>query len=92
MYNSPNGPRAKELLGECTGSAPPPSSPSVFASVNTGRALVVQSQVSRVQHRPGFDVVSSVLQGLPGGDLWHSLPPLVPAKRSYILSFQVRLG
>lgn len=65
---------------------------SVFSGVNTGRALVVQSAMPRSLYRPGFDVVSSMLLGLPGGDLWHHLPPLVPAKRNYLLTFQVGSG
>uniref|UniRef100_A0A6A7FTA7 glucuronosyl-galactosyl-proteoglycan 4-alpha-N-acetylglucosaminyltransferase n=3 Tax=Hirondellea gigas TaxID=1518452 RepID=A0A6A7FTA7_9CRUS len=66
-------------------------STDVFSGVNTGRAMVVQAQMPRSQYRHGFDLVSSVLLGLPGGDLWRNLPPLVPAKRTYLLSFQGEL-
>ncbi|KAF2347058.1 Exostosin-like [Trinorchestia longiramus] len=64
----------------------------VLRGVNSGRAMVVQSHVRRDHHRPGFDVVASPLLGLPGGDLWRGLPPLVPAKRHYLLSFQRTTG
>ena len=52
--------------------------------------MVVQSTMLRAQYRPGFDIVSSPLLGLPGGDLWRDLPPMVPAKRHYLMSYQVR--
>ncbi|XP_063588185.1 exostosin-3-like [Penaeus indicus] len=64
---------------------------NVFDGVNTGRALTVQAHFYSHLYRPGFDIVAPPLLGLPGGDLWHNLPPMVPAKRRYLLSFQGEL-
>lgn len=64
---------------------------NIFEGINTGRALIVQSHFSSQLYRPGFDIVSPPLLGLPGGDLWHNLPPVVPAKRRYLLTFQGEL-
>ncbi|XP_045106982.1 exostosin-3-like [Portunus trituberculatus] len=66
-------------------------SKNMFQSVNTGRAIIVQSHFDATVFRPGFDLVTPPLLGLPGGDLWKNLPPIVPAKRKYLLSFQGEL-
>ncbi|XP_076059882.1 exostosin like glycosyltransferase 3 isoform X4 [Oratosquilla oratoria] len=63
----------------------------IFTGVNTGHALIVQSHFSFAQYRPNFDFIAPPLLGLPGGDVWHNLPPIIPAKRKYLLSFQGEL-
>ena len=66
-------------------------SKNMFEGINTGRAIIVQSHFDARAFRPGFDLVTPPLLGLPGGDLWKNLPPIVPAKRKYLLSFQGEL-
>ncbi|XP_071535730.1 exostosin-3 [Panulirus ornatus] len=66
-------------------------SKNIFEGVNTGRAITVQSHFYAHLYRPGFDLVTPPLLGLPGGDLWQNLPPIVPAKRRYLISFQGEL-
>ena len=66
-------------------------SKDIFEGINTGKSMIVQSHFTFSQFRPNFDLVSPPLLGFPGGDLWHNLPPIVPAKRKYLLSFQGEL-
>ncbi|KAB7507082.1 Exostosin-3 [Armadillidium nasatum] len=66
-------------------------SKDIFDTVNTGRALIVQAHFFMFQYRSKFDILAPPLLGLPGGDLWHNLPPMVPAKRKFLLSFQGEL-
>jgi alpha-1,4-N-acetylglucosaminyltransferase EXTL3 len=61
---------------------------NVFANLNTGRAMLVQSTFNEVQYRHGFDVIVPPILGSPGGDVWQECPPMIPARRKYLLSFQ----
>ncbi|KAJ4429032.1 hypothetical protein ANN_26028 [Periplaneta americana] len=60
----------------------------VFASVDTGRAILVQSTFARSSFRPDFDIVAPPILGPPGGDVWQDCPSMLPARRRYLLSFQ----
>jgi hypothetical protein len=60
----------------------------VFDGVNTGRALIVQSTFTQRQFRRGFDVIAPPCVGVASGDVWFNLPPIVPARRKHLLSFQ----
>ncbi|ELT98834.1 hypothetical protein CAPTEDRAFT_226944 [Capitella teleta] len=64
----------------------------VFSSVNTGRALLVQSTFTEQQFRRGFDVIAPPSVGEAQGDVWLDLPPIVPARRKHLLSFHGRLN
>lgn len=65
---------------------------NVFANLNTGRAMLVQSTFSEMQYRHGFDVIVPPILGSPGGDVWQECPPMIPARRKYLLSFQGELS
>lgn len=60
----------------------------VFLGVDTGRAILVQSAFSRSRFRPHFDVIAPPILGQPGGDVWQECPPMLPARRRLLLSFQ----
>ena len=60
----------------------------VFDGVDTGRAILVQSSFTDSQYREGFDLVIPPSLGLSHGDTWDELPPIVPASRRHLLSFQ----
>lgn len=66
-------------------------SKNIFKNINTGRALIVQSHFEAFSLRFEFDILVPPLLGLPGGDLWHDLPSIVPAVRKFLLSFQGEL-
>lgn len=55
---------------------------------NTNRAMVVQSAFKESQFRSGFDIVVPPVLGRPNGDVWQECPPIVPARRKYLLTFQ----
>ncbi|XP_070534732.1 exostosin-like 3 [Ptychodera flava] len=57
-------------------------------AVNTGRALIVQSNFQNLEFRPEFDIIAPVLLGPKYEFSWNVLPPLVPARRKYLLHFQ----
>lgn len=61
---------------------------NVFANLNTGRAMLVQSTFNEAQYRPGFDLIVPPILGKPGGDVWQECSPMLPARRKYLLSFQ----
>lgn len=61
---------------------------NVFANVNTGRAMLVQSTFTERQYRHGFDVIVPPILGKPGGDVWQECSSMLPARRNYLLSFQ----
>ncbi|XP_058129438.1 exostosin-3 [Anopheles ziemanni] len=61
-------------------------------TVDTGRAMVVQSSFEESQFRPGFDLISPPILGPPGGDVWQECVPMLPARRKYLLSFQGELN
>lgn len=65
---------------------------NVFANLNTGRAMLVQSTFNEMQYRHGFDVIVPPILGSPGGDVWQECPPMIPARRKYLLSFQGELS
>lgn len=56
-----------------------------------GRAILVQSSFTYSLYRPGFDLIVSPVLGPPGGDVWQECPPMVPARRKYLLTFQGEL-
>lgn len=60
----------------------------VFSTIDTGRAILVQSTFTRDGYRPGFDLVVSPILGPPGGDVWQECVHMLPARRKYLLSFQ----
>ncbi|EFA03391.1 exostosin-3 [Tribolium castaneum] len=60
----------------------------VFSSVDTGKAILVQSTFSSQVFRPGFDLIVSPVLGPPGGDVWQECPQMLPARRKYLLTFQ----
>ena len=61
---------------------------NIFHNVDTGRAILVQSTFHRNQFRENFDLIVPPILGPPGGDIWQDCPPMVPARRKYLLSFQ----
>lgn len=61
---------------------------NVFNTLNTGRAMLVQSTYLHEQFRHGFDLIVPPMLGPPGGDVWHECAPMVPARRKYLMSFQ----
>lgn len=60
----------------------------IFSTIDTGRAILVQSTFTRNTFRPGFDLVVSPILGPPGGDVWQECAHMLPARRKYLLSFQ----
>ncbi|GLG98438.1 Exostosin-3 [Gryllus bimaculatus] len=60
----------------------------LFLGVDTGRAIIVQSTFLRSHFRPHFDLVAPPILGQPGGDVWQECPPMLPARRQLLLSFQ----
>ena len=60
---------------------------NLFDSVDTGRAVIVQSTFTELEYRSGFDLLIPPAIGVAKGDVWEGLPPQVPAKRKYLLSF-----
>ncbi|XP_053964618.1 exostosin-3 [Anastrepha ludens] len=58
---------------------------------NTMRAIVVQSSFELLQFRPNYDLIVPPILGPPGGDVWQDCAPMVPARRTYLLSFQGEL-
>ncbi|XP_077990253.1 exostosin-like 3 [Glandiceps talaboti] len=57
-------------------------------AIDTGRAIIVQSGFTSTAFRPGFDITAPVLLGPKFEFVWSTLPPLVPAKRKYLLYFE----
>ncbi|KAG5883053.1 hypothetical protein JTB14_010441 [Gonioctena quinquepunctata] len=60
----------------------------VFSSIDTGRAILVQSTFTQDLYRTGFDLIISPVLGPPGGDVWQECAPMLPSRRNYLLSFQ----
>ncbi|XP_035896380.1 LOW QUALITY PROTEIN: exostosin-3 [Anopheles stephensi] len=60
-------------------------------SMDTGRAMLVQSSFEESQFRVGFDLIAPPILGPPGGDVWQECAPMLPARRKYLLSFQGEL-
>ena len=61
----------------------------LLMSVNyLGRAVLVQSTFSHNQFRFGFDLIAAPVLGPPGGDVWQECPSMLPARRTFLLSFQ----
>ncbi|XP_030754970.1 exostosin-3 [Sitophilus oryzae] len=60
----------------------------IFSSVDTGRAILVQSTFYHDYFRPNFDLIVSPVLGPPGGDVWHECSHMVPSRRKYLLTFQ----
>lgn len=61
---------------------------NLLYNVSTGRAMVAQSTFYAAQFRPGFDLVLSPLVHAMAEPNFLELPPQVPVKRKYLLSFQ----
>ncbi|CAO1401237.1 unnamed protein product [Diamesa serratosioi] len=61
---------------------------NVFAGLNTGRAMLIQSTFNENQYRHGFDLIVPPILGSPGGDVWQECSSMLPARRKYLLSFQ----
>ena len=64
------------------------SARNTLEHINTGRAMIVQTGFSESQFRPGFDIVSPMLLGKESGYSVKQVPPQVPARRQYFISFQ----
>lgn len=64
------------------------NSGNILSSLNTGRAIIVQSIFLREKFRSNFDLIASPVLGPPGGDVWQECPSMLPARRKYLLSFQ----
>lgn len=59
----------------------------VFEGVDVGRALVASSSFSDYSLRTGFDVILPPALGISHGEVWQQLPPIVPARRKFLLTF-----
>ncbi|XP_043213542.1 exostosin-3-like isoform X1 [Amphibalanus amphitrite] len=70
------------------------SAPAAAAldSVDTGRAVLVRTPDAGAPPRPGFDLVLPSVDGPLQGVPWQTLPPLVPARRPVLVSFQGELA
>lgn len=64
------------------------TSGDIFSSVDTGKAILVQSTFSLKTFRSDFDLIVSPVLGPPGGDVWQECPQMLPARRKYLLTFQ----
>ena len=64
-----------------------PTNFDLFAGVNTGRAIVVQSSFIESVYRPNFDIILPPSLGQGDGPVWADLPPLTPVRRQFLLSF-----
>uniref|UniRef100_A0A182JJ75 glucuronosyl-galactosyl-proteoglycan 4-alpha-N-acetylglucosaminyltransferase n=1 Tax=Anopheles atroparvus TaxID=41427 RepID=A0A182JJ75_ANOAO len=62
------------------------------STVETGRAMLVQSSFDESQFRAGFDLIAPPILGPPGGDVWQECVPMLPARRKYLISFQGELN
>ena len=60
----------------------------MFDGVDTGRAIIAQSAFTELSHRGGFNLIIPPSLGISHGSVWQQLPPLVPARRQHLLSFQ----
>jgi len=65
----------------------PSSTAFALTGVDTGAALIAQSVFLRELFRIGYDIVLPPVLGISHGDAWEQMPPLVPARRKYLLSF-----
>lgn len=65
-----------------------PDARNPLYNVSTGRAMVAQATFYAAQYRPGFDLVVSPLVHAMAEPDFLAIPPQVPAKRKYLLSFQ----
>ncbi|XP_044750897.1 exostosin-3 [Coccinella septempunctata] len=61
---------------------------NIFKSIDTGRAIIVQSTFTYDSFRPGFDLIVTPVLGPPGGDVWQECSAMLPARRKYLLTFQ----
>lgn len=59
----------------------------MFQSVNTGRAMIVQSSFIETIFRCKFDILVPPNFGSNSKPVWVELPPLNPVRRQYMLSF-----
>ncbi|VEN58459.1 unnamed protein product [Callosobruchus maculatus] len=64
------------------------TSGDIFSTIDTGRAILVQSTFTQEQFREHFDLIVSPVLGPPGGDVWQECASMLPARRNYLLSFQ----
>nr|CAH7749198.1 unnamed protein product [Callosobruchus chinensis] len=64
------------------------TSGDIFSTIDTGRAILVQSTFTQEQFREDFDLIVSPVLGPPGGDVWQECATMLPARRNYLLSFQ----
>ena len=64
------------------------SNHDMFDGVDTGRAIIAQSAFTDQTHRGGFNVIIPPSLGISHGSIWQQLPPIVPARRQHLLSFQ----
>lgn len=58
-----------------------------FYAINIGRAILVQSGFTTSLFRSGFDIVAPPFLHTDNQP-WRNVPPLSPAKRKYLLSFE----
>ncbi|CAH1954198.1 unnamed protein product [Acanthoscelides obtectus] len=64
------------------------TSGDIFSTIDTGRAILVQSTFTQDQFRDNFDLIVSPVLGPPGGDVWQECASMLPARRKYLLTFQ----
>lgn len=57
-------------------------------SLDTGKAILVQSTWNINEYREFHDIVIPPILGPPGGEIWVDSPYMLPARRKYLLSFQ----
>lgn len=60
----------------------------ITPSLETGKAIVVQSTWNVNEYRMFHDIIIPPVLGPPGGDIWMESPYMLPARRKYLLSFQ----
>ncbi|XP_033121610.1 exostosin-like 3 [Anneissia japonica] len=61
-----------------------------FKNINTGRAMIIQTNFEIDQFRAGFDIVAPMLLNLVSKFDWTETPSQVPARRTFFLTFQGR--
>ncbi|XP_065217618.1 exostosin-3 [Planococcus citri] len=64
------------------------SSNRIAPSLETGKAILVQSTWNVDEYRIFHDIVIPPILGPPGGEVWMDSPYMLPARRKYLLSFQ----
>lgn len=64
------------------------ASKDIFSNVNTHRAMIAQSAFIGSPYRSKFDVLIPPSLGMSHGQVWDQMPPISPARRKHLMSFQ----